>query len=105
LLARQGLVVLVPATAHLRAFRDEARAEAPDFVEVFLCTDATVCRARDDKGLYRAARDANLADLPGADLDYEVPVTPDVLAHGGEDDEAVSRILEVLLGRRDPGGS
>src|SRR5262249_2375634 len=29
LAARQGLVVLVPATAHRRAYRDEARAVAP----------------------------------------------------------------------------
>src|SRR5262245_27228141 len=35
LLAGQGLIVLVPATAHRRAFRERARALAPRFVEVF----------------------------------------------------------------------
>ena len=48
LLARQGLVVLVPATAHRRAFRDDARALAPRFVEVFVSTDVDTCRAATD---------------------------------------------------------
>ena len=102
LLARQGLVVLVPATAHRRAFRDQARAEAPRFLEVLLGTEATTYRTRDDKGLYRAAREEGLAELPGADLEYEAPDAPDVVARGGNDDSAVDRVLEMLLSRRDP---
>ncbi len=98
MLAHQGLVVLVPATAHLRAFRQRARAHAPRFVEVLLGTDLATCHARDDKGLYRASRASGLTGLPGADLDYEPPESPDVVALGGEDDEAVARILAAIDG-------
>jgi adenylylsulfate kinase len=96
LLAGQGLVVLVPATAHRRAFRENARKLAPRFVEVFLSTGPGTCRTRDAKGLYQASRTDGLADLPGADLDYEAPEAPDVVARGGEDDEALSRILAEI---------
>jgi adenylylsulfate kinase len=98
LLAGQGLVVLVPATAHRRAFRDEARALAPRFVEVFVDTPLETCKERDAKGLYKAG----VADLPGAGLDYEVPEAPEVVATAGEGDDAVRRVLAALdMGPRD----
>jgi adenylylsulfate kinase len=36
LLADQRLIVLVPATAHQRAFRERARSIAPRFIEVYV---------------------------------------------------------------------
>jgi adenylylsulfate kinase len=92
LLAVQGLVVVVPATAYRRAFRDEARALAPRFVEVFVSTPLETCKERDAKGLYAAGT----ADLPGAGLSYEAPLAPEVVASSGEDDEAVRRVLAAL---------
>jgi adenylylsulfate kinase len=93
LLAQQGLLVLVPATAHLRAYRERARALAPRFLEVHVDTDAAACAAQDEHGLYRSpAR----AQLPGAGVPYEPPLAPDVVAHGGHD-EAALRALVALL--------
>jgi adenylylsulfate kinase len=92
LLARQGQTVLVAATAHRRAYRDDARAAAPRFVEVFVDVDREVCVQRDAKGLY-ARRPP---DLPGAGVEYERPEAPQVRAAGGLDDEAVSRIVELV---------
>src|SRR5690606_20464631 len=43
MIARQGHVVLVPATAHRRAFREEARALAPAFLEIFVDTPIEEC--------------------------------------------------------------
>jgi adenylylsulfate kinase-like enzyme len=34
--------------------------------------------------------------VPGADLAYEPPPSPDVVATGGHDDDAVERILSLL---------
>lgn len=96
LLASQGLVVLVPATAHRRAFRDRARELAPGFVEVLLESRPEACAERDAKGLYAAARAGEVSELPGADVVYEPPTDPDVRASGGEDDEAVAQILKAL---------
>jgi adenylylsulfate kinase len=92
LVAAQGLVVVVPATAHRAAYRAEARALAPRFVEVHVTASAEECRRRDAKGLYAAGT----AGLPGADLAYEPPEAPDVVAAGGLDAGAVERVLALL---------
>jgi adenylylsulfate kinase len=92
LLAGQGLIVLVPATAHRRVFREKARALAPRFVEVFVSTGIDVAM-----GLYHASRAGGLAGLPGAEVEYEAPEAPDVVARGdGEDQEALARLLEAI---------
>ena len=96
LIASQGLVVIVAATASRRAFRDEARALAPRFVEVFVDVPASACVARDAKGLYAAEREGRAHDLPGADAIYEGPTRPDVVASGGLDEAAVHAVLAQL---------
>jgi adenylylsulfate kinase len=96
LLARQGLVAIVAATTHRSAFRERARALAPRFVEVFVDVPIEACAARDTKGLYAAARRGSVTELPGVGSGFERPVSPDVVAAGGEDlaaPEAVERIL------------
>lgn len=96
LLAAQGLVVVVPATAHRAAYRAEARALAPAFIEVHVAVDADECRRRDAKGLYAATSAGQAAGLPGADVAYEPPDAPEVVAQGGHDAEAIERVLALL---------
>jgi adenylylsulfate kinase len=96
LLAGQGLVVLVAATAPRRAHRRQARALAPRFVEVHLATPVETCAARDPKGLWAAARAGAAPDLPGAGTPYEPPEAPEVVASGGEDEAAVEALVRRL---------
>jgi adenylylsulfate kinase len=98
LLARQGLVAVVAATAHRRAFRERARALAPRFVEVFVDVPVETCAERDVKGLYAAARRGALTELPGAGSGYERPSTPDVVAGGGEDPAAPDAVARLRGG-------
>lgn len=98
LLAHQGLVAVVAATAHRRAFRERARALSPRFIEVFVDVPVETCAARDAKGLYAAARrgSVSVAELPGVGSGFERPQRPDVVATGGEDllaPEAVARLV------------
>jgi adenylylsulfate kinase len=90
-LAGQGLVVLVPATAHLREYRQNARQLAPRFVEVWLTTPLAECQRRDPKGLYTAAAVAP-DHLPGIGVPYEEPEQAEVSAEGGADLTAIERI-------------
>lgn len=90
-IARQGHVVLVPATAHRRTYRDAARALAPAFLEVFVDTPLDECRRRDTKGLYAA----NVAAAPGAGTEYEPPVAPAFRIRPGEAD-AAARIADRI---------
>ncbi len=96
LLARQGLAVVVAATANRAAYRDRARALAPRYVEVHVATPATECERRDPKGLYAAVRAGAASEVPGVDAPYEAPSAPDVTAFGGEDGAAVERIVALV---------
>ena len=104
LLANQGVVVLVAATAPRRADRDRARAEVGAgrpaegrFIEVWVQTPLAECEARDPKGLYAAARRGETHELPGVGVAYEPPLSPEVIADGGFDDVAAAAI-EARLG-------
>ena len=88
LLAQQGLVVLVPATANRAVFRDHARLLAPRFVEVFVATPIEVCVRRDAKGLYARSAEGDIGAMPGAGATYEPPLHPDLVLDGGEADLA-----------------
>lgn len=98
LLAGQGLVAVVAATAHRRAFRDRVRAAGGRFVEVFVDTPAEVCATRDPKGLWARARAGGAPELPGAGPAYEPPRAPEVVARGGEDVAAVDAVVAALGG-------
>jgi adenylylsulfate kinase len=97
LLAAQGLVVLVPATAHLRRYRDAARGRAARVLEVYVDADLAECARRDTKGLYRAARAGEIAGLPGVDAPYEPPGEPDVTVHGAQDGPGVDALVAHLV--------
>ncbi len=101
LLAEQGFVVLVPATAHRREFRERARRAAPAFVEVFVDVPAEELERRDAKGLYAAVRKGNLSGVPGADVEYEAPMEPDVTTSGRDDRAAIARILDLVEMKRE----
>jgi adenylylsulfate kinase len=73
----------------------------PDrFVEVHVTAAAEVCRGR-AADLYARAAAGEIAQIPGADVRYEAPVTPaltletDRLTPG----EAVERLLALLRSR------
>ena len=95
LLANQGIVVLVAATAPRRQDRDRARALVTGegaFLEVWVKTPLSECEHRDPKGLYAQARRGAAKDLPGIGAVYESPLAPEVIADGGLDDAAVAAI-------------
>jgi adenylylsulfate kinase len=85
LLASQGHVVLVPATAPKRAVREDARRRLPRFVEVFVSTSRDDSASRDPKGLYR---DEKIA------FAYEPPLAPEVTTAGATDEAGIASILD-----------
>src|SRR5262249_29878357 len=97
LLARQGVIALVPATAHTQAHRRRARALAPKFLEIYVDAALETCRERDPKGLYAKA-ERSAIPLPGVWPPYEPPEQPDVTVRGGRDAEGAARIVELIAG-------
>jgi adenylylsulfate kinase len=94
LLAGQGLVVLVAATAHRRSYRRHARGLAPRFIEVWVTTSLDECRRRDAKGSYASA--APGGSVPGLDVPYEPPEQAELKAEGGRDTWAIEQVLALL---------
>jgi len=95
LLARQGHAVLVPATAHRRQFRAEARKRAPQFLEIFVATPLEEAKRRDAKGLYASGGE----QVPGVGVAYEEPTAPDCRVEPGDDGAAAQiaqRIIDLL---------
>jgi adenylyl-sulfate kinase len=102
LLARHGVVVLVPVIAPYRSIREEVRRISPTYLEVYVNAPLAVCEQRDPKGLYRRARAGQLAHFTGVDDPYEAPEFPDLECRTDRESvqECVTAIIEKLAAAR-----
>lgn len=82
LLARNGVIVLVPVIAPYAGTREQVRVahdvDATAFVEVHVATPLAVCVERDVKGLYAKQRAGEVTGLTGVDDPYEAPTSPEL---------------------------
>ncbi|MFE9171300.1 adenylyl-sulfate kinase [Streptomyces kebangsaanensis] len=82
LLARNGVLALVPVIAPYADSRDAVRKRHEEngtaYVEVHVATPVEVCSVRDVKGLYARQAAGELSGLTGVDDPYEEPVSPDL---------------------------
>ena len=99
LLAKHGVPVIFDATGSRRRYRDQAREQIPQFLEVYVECPLEICMARDPKGIYRAGREGTAAMVPGLQDAYEPPVNPDVVVRGESEapETAVERIVSKLI--------
>jgi len=75
-----GLIVLTAFISPFRADRDAVRARLPEgtFFEIYIDCPLEVCEQRDPKGLYKRARQGQIADFTGITSPYEPPLTPEL---------------------------
>ena len=82
LLARNGVLAVVPVIAPYADVRAQVRAEhgtdGTTYLEVHVATPVQVCSDRDVKGLYARQRAGELSGLTGVDDPYDVPADPDL---------------------------
>lgn len=80
-LARNGILVLVPVIAPYADSREAVRkrheASGTPYLEIHIATPLQVCALRDVKGLYADQRAGRVSRLTGVDDPYEVPESPD----------------------------
>ena len=75
LLSRHGVVTIVAAVSPYRDDRNHAaKLLGRRYAEIWVHADATVCRARDPKGLWRRCELGEISGLTGFDAPYEEPV-------------------------------
>ena len=97
LLASNGVNVVFDATAHRRRWRRRARETFPRFLEVFVDTPLELCVERDPKGIYRRADEGKAETVPGKQLAYEAPESPEVRVDGASPPErSVSAVLDAM---------
>lgn len=95
MITRCSVPVIFDATANRRAYRDLARSLVPRYLEVFVDTPLEQCKARDPKGIYRAAAEARSFTVPGIQEAYERPNHPDLHLDGRDDpSQNAARIVE-----------
>jgi adenylylsulfate kinase len=99
LLVRQGFPVIFDATANRGAYREAARREIPQFLEVYLEVPLETCMSRDPKGIYRGAASGEAANVPGLQDPYEPPQSPDILIHGGDPEADARQIVDALAAK------
>ena len=98
LLARNGVIVLIPVISPYRAIREEMRANINNFVEVFVNAPLSVCEERDVKGLYKKVRAGEIKQFTGIDDPYEPPTNPEVECRTDLEElsESVAKIMNKL---------
>jgi len=98
LLARHGVIVLVPVIAPYRSIRAEVRKSSHSYMEVFVNAPLEICEQRDPKGLYRRARAGEISNFTGIDDPYEIPDSPDMecQTHVEGVEACVERIIERI---------
>jgi len=97
---RSGVPVIFDATANKRIYRDRARVALGRFAEVYVNSPLDICRARDPKGIYAAAKTGEAAAVPGVQATYEPPDKPELVVDGTRlpelNAEQVLGLLETL---------
>ncbi|MDE0106749.1 MAG: adenylyl-sulfate kinase [Bryobacterales bacterium] len=78
LLSRNGVFAIAAAISPYKAIRDEVRAAAGDFVEVFADCPLDTLVERDAKGLYKKALAGEIKNFTGVSDPYEPPESPEV---------------------------
>jgi adenylyl-sulfate kinase len=88
LFADAGVIAIVSAISPFARDRQLARerhaADGLAFFEIYVCTELSVCEARDPKGLYRKARSGQISGFTGIDSPYEAPPAPELRLNAGD---------------------
>ena len=106
LLSRNEVVTICSVISPYREMRDQARAEIPEFVEVFVKCPVEECIRRDVKGLYKKALAGEIKNMTGIQDPYEEPIAPELVIPSSEEtvEASVARVVQRMteLGYVDP---
>ncbi|MGH3426397.1 MAG: adenylyl-sulfate kinase [Terriglobales bacterium] len=104
-LARHGVIVLAaviaPYESARRAVRVRHQRQELPYIEAYVATPLTVCRARDVKGLYAKQEAGQLQGLTGVDDVYEPPAAPELVLHTQYStvEQSTDQVMRALAAR------
>jgi len=99
LMNQAGIIVICSLVAPNAEVRAKARELVGDnFLEVYLSAPLEVCRERDQDGIYKLAAEEGLDTIPGVNLPYQAPETPELIlpTHEIGVDDSVERLIKLL---------
>jgi adenylyl-sulfate kinase len=101
LFADAGFLVITAFISPYRKDRDTARnlMRPGEFIETYIKADLAVCEQRDAKGLYKKARQGEIADFTGISAPYEEPEHPEIVVdtNNRTKEESAKTILTYLM--------
>lgn len=100
LFMQAGVIVLTAFISPFRADRERVRnmVASGEFFEVYCNTSLDVCEDRDVKGLYKKARNGEIAEFTGISSPYEAPIDSELVVNTGMDDleKCVQQVIELI---------
>jgi adenylylsulfate kinase len=101
-LLAHGVNVVFDATASRRTYREFARSLMPDLLEISVECPLHVCMERDKKGTYRRGLEGKSSTVPGLQVPYEAPLSPDLTIDTTvvSPETAAGHILTLIQSRR-----
>lgn len=104
LMVDAGLIVITAFISPFQQDRDQVRQLLPpgQFWEVFVDCPIEICEQRDPKGLYKKARQGEIADFTGINSPYEPPQKPELVLNSVNFtvDECVEKLIKELLNKK-----
>ena len=99
LLSRNGVFAIAAAISPYRAIRNEVRAAAGDFVEVFADCPLDTLVERDAKGLYKKALAGEIKNFTGVSDPYKPPESPEVRVDSSRQtaEESTETVWQYLI--------
>jgi len=77
-LENQGVFVVASFLSPYKESRKFVQDNCKNFIEVHISTPADVCEANDNKGIYKKAKNGEIINFPGINIEYEKPENPDL---------------------------
>ena len=97
LMVDAGLLVLAGFITPNEAQRKLIRSKFKDeqFIEIFISTPLDICEKRDNKGLYKKARDGKIDNFTGISSPFECPQNADLTIDTS--DKSISECLSTII--------
>ena len=99
MLSRNGVIAISAAISPYKEIRDEVRAGAETFVEVYAECELDTLIERDVKGLYKKAIAGEIKNFTGISDPYEAPENPEISFNSGNEspDESAEKVWAQLV--------
>lgn len=96
MLSRQGLTVVCATISMFHEVRRWNRQNLPGYCEIYLKVPMSVLEDRDQKGLYRGARNGEVDNVIGVNAPFEEPDSPDIMLENNGDRDPETVLDELL---------